>query len=79
MAAILPPSPPRCWARANRRCTAGEISFSTGPKAGLDAGRGKADDRDQRIEQLQKDVAERDRFIGEQAIALREKEVQGSD
>jgi len=45
--------------------------FLDGAKAGLNAGRGKADERDRRIEQLHQDLAERDRFIGEQAIALR--------
>jgi transposase len=53
--------------------------FLDGAKAGLNAGRGKTDDRDRQIEQLHRQVAERDRFIGEQAIALRVlKKVQAS-
>lgn len=45
--------------------------FLEGGKAGLDRVAGRRDERDHRIEQLQHEVAERDRFIGEQAIALR--------
>ena len=45
--------------------------FLEGGKAGLERVPGRSDERDQRIHQLQQEVAERDRFIGEQAIALR--------
>mgnify|MGYP005859571361 CR=1 FL=1 len=45
--------------------------FLEGGKAGLASGSGKADERDRRIAELEHEVAERDRYIGEQAIAIR--------
>ena len=46
--------------------------FLEGGKAALaDGRRGKADGRDQQIEKLEKDLAERDRVIGELTIANR--------
>lgn len=53
--------------------------FLEGGKAGLASGSGKADERDRRITELEREVAERDRYIGEQAIAIRLlKKTQGS-
>lgn len=45
--------------------------FLDGGKAGLSSAKGKADPRDQKIAQLEKDVAERDRVVGELTIAYR--------
>lgn len=45
--------------------------FLEGGKAGLSSGRGKSDARDQRIAELEKDVADRDRCVGELTIANR--------
>lgn len=45
--------------------------FLDGGKAGLASSNGKADPRDREIAQLKKDIAERDRFVGELTIANR--------
>ena len=53
--------------------------FLESGKAGLASGSGKADERDRRITELEREIAERDRYIGEQAIAIRLlKKTQGS-
>jgi transposase-like protein len=61
-----------------RRCGISEATlyrlrdqFLDGGKAALANGRGKVDGRSQQIEHLQKDVARRDRVIGELTIANR--------
>ena len=45
--------------------------FLDGGKAGLASANGKADPRDRKIEQLEKDLIERDRVVGELTIANR--------
>ena len=45
--------------------------FLDGGKAGLASKNGKGDPRDQKIAQLEQDVAERDRVVGEMTIVNR--------
>jgi len=45
--------------------------FLDGGKAGLASANGKADPRDRTIERLEKEVADRDRVVGELTIANR--------